>query len=194
MPAGRQRLTRADRYRQLMDTAWRLVRLEGTEALSLGRLADAAGVTKPVVYDHFATKPDLLISLYQEFDLLQNQLMDEAIASRGKDLESCASVLASTYVDCVLAQGAEIPGVVAALSASPDLQRIKAEAELAFRQKWLNALAPFSPAPPSMARMAAILGAAEALAKMTLAGDIAKSSAKAELADLIIAAVQRRQT
>jgi AcrR family transcriptional regulator len=173
-----------------MDTAWRLVRLEGTQGLSLGRLADAAGITKPVVYDHFATKSELLISLYQEFDLRQNQLMDEAIASRGTDLESCASVLASTYVDCVLAQGAEIPGVVAALSGSPDLQKVKAEAELAFQQKWLNALAPFSPAAPSVARMAAILGAAEALAKMTLAGEIAESAAKAELADLIIAVVQ----
>ena len=36
-----------------MNTAWQLVREEGTEALTLGRLAERSGVTKPVVYDHF---------------------------------------------------------------------------------------------------------------------------------------------
>ncbi|MBN2992365.1 helix-turn-helix transcriptional regulator, partial [Pseudomonas cedrina subsp. fulgida] len=55
-PAPRRRLSREDRSRQLLDVAWQLVRDEGTEALTLGRLAELAGVTKPVVYDHFVTR------------------------------------------------------------------------------------------------------------------------------------------
>jgi AcrR family transcriptional regulator len=175
-----------------MDTAWRLVGTEGTEALSLGRLAEAAEVTKPVVYSHFGTRAGLLIALYREFDLRQNQLIDEALAARGKDLETCAQVLAETYVDCVLAQGQEIPGVTAALSGSPELQQVKSEAEIAFRQKCRRTLQPFAPGPLSDARMAAILGAAEALAAMALRGDVPADAAKEELAELIIVSVRRR--
>ena len=64
-PQPRRRMSREERQRQLLDVAWRLVREEGTEALTLGRLAEQAGVTKPVVYDHFSTRPGLLAALYQ---------------------------------------------------------------------------------------------------------------------------------
>jgi len=35
---------------------------EGSEALTLARVGDAAGVSKPVVYDHFTTRHGLLIT------------------------------------------------------------------------------------------------------------------------------------
>ncbi|NQD94392.1 helix-turn-helix transcriptional regulator, partial [Pseudomonas sp. CrR25] len=70
-PRPRRRLPRDERQRQLLDVAWRLIREEGTEALTLGRLAEQAGVTKPVVYDHFGTRAGLLAVLYQEFDARQ---------------------------------------------------------------------------------------------------------------------------
>ena len=43
-PSPRRRLSRDERQRQLLEVAWRLVREEGTEALTLGRLAEQAGV------------------------------------------------------------------------------------------------------------------------------------------------------
>lgn len=42
-PAPRRRLSREDRLRQLLDVAWQLVRDEGTDALTLGRLAEQIG-------------------------------------------------------------------------------------------------------------------------------------------------------
>lgn len=42
-PSPRRRLSRDERQRQLLEVAWRLVREEGTEALTLGRLAEQAG-------------------------------------------------------------------------------------------------------------------------------------------------------
>jgi AcrR family transcriptional regulator len=68
------------RRRQLLDVAWQLVREEGTEGLSLGRLAEQAGVTKPVVYDHFETRTGLLVALYQEYDARQTAMLDSALA------------------------------------------------------------------------------------------------------------------
>ncbi len=75
---SRKRLSRDDRRRQLLDMAWQLVREEGTDALSLGRLAEQAGVTKPVVYDHFETRNGLLMALYQEYDARQSQMLAQA--------------------------------------------------------------------------------------------------------------------
>ncbi len=40
---SRKRLSRDDRRRQLLDMAWQLVREEGTDALSLGRLGRTGG-------------------------------------------------------------------------------------------------------------------------------------------------------
>ena len=77
-PSPRRRLSRDERQRQLLEVAWRLVREEGTEALTLGRLAEQAGVTKPVVYDHFGTRARLLAALYQDYDLRQTALMEAA--------------------------------------------------------------------------------------------------------------------
>ena len=47
----RRRLPREERTRQLLEVAWQLIGDVGTDALTLGKLAEAAGVTKPVVYD-----------------------------------------------------------------------------------------------------------------------------------------------
>ncbi len=119
-------MSREERQRQLLDVAWQLVREDGTDGLTLGRLAELAGVTKPVVYDHFTTRPGLLAALYQEFDARQTALMDAALQTSEPTLASKAMVIASSYVDCVLLQGREIPGVIAALTSSPELEKNQA--------------------------------------------------------------------
>ena len=188
---ARRRLSRPERRRQLLDLSWRLVREEGSEALTLGRLAEAAGIAKPVVYDHFGTRTGLLVALYQEFDTRQNQRIDAAIAASAPDLGTRAEVIADAYVECVLALGRELPGVVAALSGSRELEEVKAAAEIAFREKCRSALEPLAAGPLDEARMMAMLGAAEALANAAVRGQIAATAAKAELAGLIVAMSRR---
>ena len=75
-------MTREQRTRQLLDVAWALVRGEGTGALTLGRLAEAAGVTKPVAYDHFVTRNGLLAALYDDYDGRQTVVFHERIVAR----------------------------------------------------------------------------------------------------------------
>lgn len=140
----RRRLSRDERLRQLLDVAWRVVRTEGTEALTLGYLAEQAGVTKPVVYDHFNTRPGLLAALYREYDTRQTALMDKALEDSHPTLAGRARVIASSYIECVLLQGREIPGVSAALAGSPELEKIKRDYETGFIQKCRTALAPFA--------------------------------------------------
>jgi AcrR family transcriptional regulator len=188
----RRRLSREERHRQLLDVAWLLIREEGTEALTLGRLAEQAGVTKPVVYDHFGTRPGLLAALYQEFDARQTALMDSALQASEPTLAGRAAVIASSYVDCVLLQGREIPGVIAALAGSPELEKIKREYEAAFIEKCRIVLAPFAGAGAiASAGLWAMLGAAEALSYAAATGEITAAQAQDELFETIVAMVDR---
>jgi AcrR family transcriptional regulator len=191
-PAPRRRLSREDRLRQLLDVAWQLVREEGTEALTLGHLAERAGVTKPVVYDHFVTRAGLLAALYEDFDGRQNQVFADAVEASSPTLENRAWVIASSYVDCVLLQGREIPGVIAALSSSPELETLKRKYEAIFLDKCRDALAPFSPGGSvSQAGLRAMLGAAEALSHAAASGEISREEAQQELLATILAMVNR---
>jgi len=188
----RQRLSRNERQRQLMDTAWRLVRAEGTDALTLGRLAEQAGVTKPVVYDHFGTREGLLAALYRDFDSRHTARMDAALAESPATLQDRATVIAEAYVDCVPAQGREIPGVVAALVGSPELDRVKRDCETDVMQRCHAALSPFAKKNAlSTARLRGMLGAADALSYATANGEITIAQAKDELAEIIMAMVKR---
>ena len=191
-PAPRRRLSRDDRLRQLLDVAWQLVREEGTDALTLGHLAELAGVTKPVVYDHFGDRAGLLAALYEDFDARQNQVFAAAIEASEPTLDDRARVIASCYVDCVLLQGREIPGVIAALSSSPELETLKRKYEAIFLDKCRDALAPFAPgATVSQAGLRAMLGAAEALSQAAASGEISRDEAQQELLATILDMVNR---
>lgn len=191
-PAPRRRLSREARLRQLLDVAWQLVRVEGTDALTLGRLAELAGVTKPVVYDHFTTRAGLLAALYADFDERQDQVFADAIKTSDATLEDRAWVIASSYVDCVLLQGREIPGVIAALSGSPELEVIKREYEAVFLEKCRDALSPFAAGGSiSQASLRAMLGAAEALSHAAANGEISREEAQQELLATILGMVNR---
>ncbi|WP_192551994.1 TetR/AcrR family transcriptional regulator [Pseudomonas sp. IzPS59] len=188
----RRRLSREDRQRQLLDMAWQLIREEGTDALTLGYLAEKAGVTKPVVYDHFTTRAGLLAALYQDFDRRQTALMDAALDNCEATLSGTASVIATSYVDCVLTQGNEIPGVIAALASTPELEKIKREYEAIFLEKCRRVLSPFAGGGDiTQAGLRAMLGAAEALSQAAATDEISAAQARDELLATITAMVER---
>jgi len=188
----RRRLSREDRQRQLLDMAWQLIREEGTDALTLGYLAEKAGVTKPVVYDHFTTRAGLLAALYQDFDRRQTALMDAALDNCEATLSGTASVISTSYVDCVLTQGNEIPGVIAALASTPELEKIKREYEAIFLEKCRRVLSPFADGGDiTQAGLRAMLGAAEALSQAAATDEISAAQARDELFATITAMVER---
>lgn len=188
----RRRLPRQARARQLLDVAWKLIGDEGTDALALGRLADEARVTKPIVYDHFGTRSGLLVALYQDFDVRQTAIIDAAIDAARPTLKDKARVISSSYVECVLTQGREIPGVLAALDGSSELATIKRAYQQAFIGKCQNILAPFAGAGGiALPSLWAMLGAADALSQAAVAGDISPAQAREELLQIILALVRR---
>lgn len=169
-----------------------MVRAEGTETLTLGRLAERSGVTKPVVYDHFDTRQGLLAALYRDYDARQTALMDAALQASRATLRDRAAVIASSYVDCVMRQGREIPGVIAALAGSPELEKIKREYEVAFIGRCRDALGSFAGADAiAAAGLWAMLGAAEGLSRAAVLGEIPVDQAREELRETILSMAAR---
>jgi AcrR family transcriptional regulator len=185
-------LSKEARLRQLIEVSWALIRDEGTDALTLGRLAEKAGVSKPVVYDHFGTRNGLLAVLYQDFDVRQTAIIDDAIAASQPTLEDKAGVIATRYVECVSAQGREIPGVLAALTGSPELAAVKTQYQHVFIKKCQAILAPFAgPQGISLASLWGMLGAADALSQAAVANEISQEAARDELFRIIVDMVKR---
>jgi AcrR family transcriptional regulator len=61
--AGRVRMTRTARRAQLLDAALEIFVAQGYHAAAMDDIADHAGVSKPVLYQHFPGKLDLYLAL-----------------------------------------------------------------------------------------------------------------------------------
>lgn len=62
-PPIRQRLPRLQRTRQLIEVAEAVFAERGIAAASMDEIAGRAGVTKPILYDHFGSKDGLLAAV-----------------------------------------------------------------------------------------------------------------------------------
>lgn len=60
------RLPAHERRRQLLDIALDVFAAEGFHATAMNDVADAAGVTKPVLYQHFTSKRQLYLELLED--------------------------------------------------------------------------------------------------------------------------------
>ena len=184
--SARRRLSRPERRAQLLDAARDLIRDAGTDGFTLGRLADRAGVTKPLVYDHFGDRAGVFAELYREFEARQRRALAAALAEAEPQLPAVAGLVAGAYIDCCLAEGRELADVVAALSGSPALAAVRREAEDAYLAMCRDALEPFT-GPMDAAGLQAVIGAGDALARAALAGRISAGHARGTLARVLLA-------
>ncbi|PXX60874.1 TetR family transcriptional regulator [Nocardia tenerifensis] len=89
------RLSKQDRCEQLLDTASAIVRARGADALTLVTLAEAAGVSRPIVYDHFDTRPGLLLALYRRRDERHPAASTETVSAAEPAVTEIARVLST---------------------------------------------------------------------------------------------------
>jgi AcrR family transcriptional regulator len=74
------RLPAAERRRQLLDVALEMFAARGYHETSMNEVAEAAGVTKPVLYQHFASKRALYEELVDELGHRLEAAIVEAVA------------------------------------------------------------------------------------------------------------------
>lgn len=182
-----KKLPRADRRAQLLDVAHTIVREQGTDALTLGALAEHAGVSKPITYNHFETRAGLMIALYQEIMDRQVRALAAAIEDTPKQMAAVSHVLADAYMDCYRAVGPEWHAIGAALRGDAQMdaaQRQMIDGHIAFFAKVLTPLSKLSPE-MTRRRCIGIIGAGEALSDAMVRGEISRDCAVMDFTDLI---------
>ncbi len=90
-PEPRKRLPAARRRRQLLEVALDRFAASGFHGTSMEEIADAAGVTKPVLYQHFGSKQVLYLEL---LEMVGAELLDAVVAAAAAEREPYRRVLA----------------------------------------------------------------------------------------------------
>ena len=187
---ARTRLSKADRRAQLLSVAREMIRAEGADALTLGTLADRAGITKPVVYEHFGDRSGLFAALYRQFDERQDASLETALANARPDVDGVVDVIAASYIACARAEGVEMAGVVAALQGTPVLARIRQESVVAYVERCRGALARVIGAENiDPIALEAAFASADVLAVAVLASRIDEGDAHETLVRILLASI-----
>lgn len=185
------KLPRADRRAQLLDTAYAIVREHGTDALTLGALAKEAGVSKPIAYSHFETRSGLLTALYQEINERRLAAVAAELTDTPANLPAIARMLAAAYMSCHAALGPEWHAIGAAMQGDAAMHACHERIIDGYVDFFHDALAPVSPlaSAPLRRRCIGIIGAAEALSAAMVRGRVSERLAAADLESLIVAAL-----
>lgn len=183
-----RKLSKAERREQLLETALAIVREQGTDALTLGYLAERAGVSKPIAYEHFKTRSGLLIALYEQIDNRQVAALLLALERTPRRLEEVARVVSTAYMNCFTAVGPEWHAISAALKGDEEMEAFQRELIDSYVALYRDALAPCSKLPEDELRLrcVGIIGAGDAIARDMVRGRIDEAAAAASLASLIV--------
>jgi AcrR family transcriptional regulator len=187
-----RRLPSAERRAQLVDIARDVIATKGTDALTLAYLASRAGISKPVVYDHFPSRSALLLSLYQDFDQRHLAELHAAIAHTPPDVRQRVEAIATAHVMCIVSQGVELSGVVAALAGTPALENARRESERRYVDICRQAIRSADGA-ADLGQEAAIafIGAADALGHAAARGTISPELARSTITTVLLSLVNR---
>lgn len=182
-----RRLPKAERRRQLLETALLIVREEGVDRLSLGHLAERAGVSKPVAYDHFGTRSELLIELYRSIDMEQKNQLRTALVPGERSLDETAEILAAAYVRCFADTSGEWHAVGAALGGSAEKDAVYQELLDDSVHFFATILEPYSTLSSAelQRRCTGLIGAGEALAGLMVRGGSSEAEAAQTFTSLI---------
>ncbi len=188
-----RRLPKAQRREQLLETALEIVREQGTDALTLGHLAERAGISKPIAYEHFGTRAGLLIALFKKIDDVHVTAFRDALGRAPRRLEDVAAAASAAYMRCYRSVGPEWHALSSALNGDEQMEAFRHELLDSYAALYRDAFAPYSdlPAAELHLRSVAIIGAAEAISRDMLRGRFGEKRAATALASLTVAWLSR---
>lgn len=182
--AAVKRVPAAERRRMLVEAGIGIARSEGGRAVTLARVAEACGVTKPIAYRLFGSLPTLLAQMERHVVAGYEAVVAEALeraAAEGATRREALDALARAYVRHSLGEGAVYDTVAAARTAAesaevpvfalPDSYRTVAREVFGV------------PAGREAPVLAMFLGAADNLVAAVQAGLVAPEAAVDHLAD-----------
>jgi AcrR family transcriptional regulator len=117
-------MARDDRREALLDAAASLVSTGDLDALSMETVAEMSGVSRPLVYKHFANRGDLLAAVYRrEADRLHAEL--SAAVQAQETVEGKFRALIHGALQAEADRGASLAALRAAGARTGDLRRVQ---------------------------------------------------------------------
>lgn len=185
--ATRKRLSRSDRRAQMLEVAQTLIEEDGADALTLASVAERAGVSKPMAYDHFETRSGLLLALLAEADSHYEGVARARMASAPETVEAISEILAEAYVACAMQAGPAALALIAAIEANGDardLGRVSRDKHVdQFAEAFASVLK--SAGPETNLIFVGLIAAGNALCTELTNGRIAEKAAVQTLAHLL---------
>lgn len=114
------RLDRAARSEALLDAAALLLAEHGPAALTMDAVAAEAGVSRPLVYKHFANRDELLAALHGREAEKLDAIVVEALTGAA-DIESAVRASVEALLDALAGRPGVVIGLLRAEATTPDL-------------------------------------------------------------------------
>ncbi len=118
--SGSKRLSKSGRRRQLLDVAKAILEEVGADELTLAVLAQRAGVSKPIAYDHFGSRSGLLIAMLDDTGRYYELDAEAKIAVAPATIPAIADIVATAYVHCSVEAGPAMTVLAAAAEADTE--------------------------------------------------------------------------
>lgn len=142
MSTQRQRLSADDRRRQLLRTAASLVEREGVDALELKRLAEEAGVSRPIVYRFFPNRQALIVGLLED---LENDLVRRfralAVRPLPRDIAAATRLLVDAVCDAIEEKGVGPWELLGSKGPHRDVAKLAAAIQARLLAPWVRRVA-----------------------------------------------------
>lgn len=182
-----KRMSKEARRQQLLETALSMIAEEGTGTLTLSRVAERAGITKPIAYEHFGTREGLLIALFRQFDDRAEAAFNAALAQGGHSLETIANIVSECFIGCFVSAGPAGGALLDALSANDETAEFLRNWRMTLVQAFGDAFQPYVVCPRKRLNtsMIGLLGAAESLALAAADRHLTKADAVKSLTEIM---------
>ncbi len=180
----KKRLSKQDRRNALLDAAIAFIRAEGCDALTLGKLARHADISKPLVYDHFGTREGLLVELCDMFDARQRAEVEAIAANDALTLGDLLAGVARCYIASETARDWQM--LNAAMASSMITAGAYQEMADKHIQLLISAIAPRTAMAEDTLRIicAGLVGASDAVTAVVLRGASSAEDAAAALTQI----------
>lgn len=158
--ASGSRPDRAERREYFLDITATLVQTEGLAVVTMERVAALAGLSKPVIYSHFADRGDLLTSLLERCWRRVDQSVQVRLRT-ARTFDECLEALVGGYFDEIAAQGALVRLMIGNASQEPAVEQARRARQRAAEVEWSEFYQRRAGLPPNVAdACAAILRSA----------------------------------
>ncbi len=183
------RMPRSERRAQLLEAAQAVFVQSGYHAAAMDEIADRAGVSKPVLYQHFPGKLDLYLALLDTHCDTLEQLVRRALGTDAGDNEARVRATVAAYFDFVTREDAAFRMVFESdLTSVPQVRSRLDAVELACAEAIAEVIAEDTGADDERALLlgSALAGMAQVAARHWLAqdGDIPEAEAAATISTL----------